>query len=368
VSRIGVAPGPALSTLLFVPGILYGGAVRLRNRLYDRHLLPIRPLPCPAVSVGNLTVGGTGKTPLASHVAAVLLESGYRTGVISRGYRRLGGEAPLLVSDGRSLLADVAHAGDEPYLIARDNPSAGVAVGADRLAAAHLLAAACRPEALVLDDAFQHRRVERFLDLLVIDAADPWGNGRMLPFGPLREPMAAMSRAGAVVITRGNGHCPPAIRQVLDRHNPRVPLFHARIAARRFVGFDGAAIDLLALKGFSAYAFSGIARPDRFEAELTSLGVRLCGTRRFPDHHPFREADLSGLAAEARRTGAEVLVTTEKDLVRIATPIEGAPPLFALALGVDFPHGPGLNQLLLDGVAGKLGPRPTGAPQAGSRT
>ncbi len=366
MSRIGVAPGPVPSTLLFVPGMIYGVAVRLRNRLYDHRLLPIRPLPCPAISVGNLTVGGTGKTPLTSHVTAVLLESGYRAGVISRGYRRLGGEAPLLVSDGKSLLADAARAGDEPYLIARDNPSAGVAVGADRLAAARLLAA-FRPEALVLDDAFQHRRVGRDLDLLVIDAADPWGNGRMLPFGPLREPMAAISRAGAVVITRGNGHCPPAIRHVLDRHNPRVPLFHARIAARRFVGIDGAAIDLVALKGFSAYVFSGIARPDRFEAELASLGVRLCGTRRFPDHHPFREADLSGLAEEARRAGAEVLVTTEKDLVRLKASIEGAPPLFAMALGVDFPHGPGPTQILLDCVAGKLRPRPLDPRPAGSR-
>ena len=190
----------------------------------------------------------------------------------------------------------------------------------------------------------------------------------MLPFGPLREPMAAISRAGAVVITRGDGLCPPAIRQVLDRHNPSVPLFHARIAARRFVGIAGAAIDLLALKGFSAYAFSGIARPDRFEAELASLGLRLRGTRRFPDHHPFREADLAELAAEARHAGAEVMVTTEKDMVRIAAPIEGAPPLFSLALGVDFPHGPGLNQLLLDCVAGRIDPRPRDPHSSRRRT
>ena len=341
-------PGPARRALLFVPGTLYGAAVRLRNLLYDSSLIAVRRLPGAGIGIGNLTVGGTGKTPLTAHTAAALQASGYRVGVISRGYRRKGGRTPLLVSDGRSLCADAAGAGDEAYLVARDNPSVGVAVGADRVAAARLLLNACAPEVYLLDDAFQHRAVRRDVNLLVVDGRDPWGNGRMLPFGPLREPLAAVSRADAVVVTRGDGSCPPALERVLEQYHPRVPVFHARLEARRFVRPDGEPVDLAALRGFAVYAFSGIARPERFEEDLARLGARLVGARRFPDHHPYRQADLDALRREALERRAEVLVTTEKDLVRISKSPHRGTPLFALALAVGFPPGSDLTGFLLD--------------------
>jgi tetraacyldisaccharide 4'-kinase len=346
-ARAGVAPPPLLAALLFVPGLLYSGLVRLRNRLYDARLLPVRRLPCPVISLGNLTVGGTGKSPLASFVTGALSESGYRVGVLSRGYRRRSGSRSLLVSDGKGLLLDAAQAGDEPYLIARDNPSAAVAVGADRIEAARLLGR-FSPETIVLDDAFQHRSVARDLDLLLVDGEDPWGNGRMLPLGPLREPPRGLSRASAVVVTRGNGVVPLALRHAIDRFNPAVPVFHARIAPRGFVGADGQAVDLVALKGWSAYAVSGIARPDRFEAEIRALGLRLVGSRRFPDHHPYRTRDLDEVRGEARALKAEVLVTTEKDLARIEAGREPGPPFYALALAVSFPKDRDLASFLLD--------------------
>jgi tetraacyldisaccharide 4'-kinase len=350
----------AAQSLLFLPGLAFQAAVSVRNALYDAGRLPSHRLPCVVISIGNVTVGGTGKTPLTSHVAGLLRDLGYRVAVASRGYRRRDSRAPLLVSDGRRILADALSAGDEPYLIARDNPSVPVAVGADRVAAARLLMTASSPEVLLLDDAFQHRRIARDLDVVLVDGRDPWGNGRMLPRGPLREPIASIRRADACVVTRTNGRTPDDLVSALERFNPEVALFHCRLEPRVFVKADGESIAPGSLKGFSAYAFSGIARPERFEDDLRGLGVRLAGSRRFPDHHPFRRRDLEEIALEARRCGAQVLVTTEKDLVRIVESPEGSPPLYALAIQAIFPPGPGLQTWLLDRLSA-LG-RARGAP------
>jgi tetraacyldisaccharide 4'-kinase len=348
VTRGPIAPGSVPGLLLAPAGVLYGALVRLRNGLYDRGLLGVQRLPCPVVAFGNLTVGGTGKTPLTSFTAAALAEAGYRVGIVSRGYRRSGDGAPLLVSDGRALLADAARAGDEPWLLARDNPAAAVAVGTDRIAAARLLLAAVPREVLLLDDAFQHRRLARDLDLLLVPGDQPFGNGRILPFGPLREPPSGVARADAIIVTRGDGRCPSPLTAILERHNPRAPVFHAILRPTRFVSARGDALDRSALQGFAAFAFSGIAGPDRFEADLVAAGVRLAGTRRFADHHPYRDQDLRAIAAAARDCGAEVLVTTEKDLVRIPAMPEGAPPLHALVLSVSFEGGGDFTGWLLD--------------------
>ncbi len=353
----GIFESRAARPFLALGAAGYRAAVGLRNALYDGGRLPIHRLPCLVVSLGNLTVGGTGKTPLTSHVASFLRESGYRVGIVSRGYGRRRGRSPLLVSDGRSLLADAASAGDEPCLMARDNPAVPVAVGADRVAAARLLMRLTPCEVLLLDDAFQHRRLARDIDLLLVDGRDPWGNGKMLPRGPLREPVDSLARADALVVTRSDGRGPEALRSALGRHHPGVPQFHCRLVPRGFVKPDGETVGPAALHGFSAYAFSGIARPERFEDDLKGLGLRIAATRRFPDHHAYRRRDLEEIGAEARLSGADVLVTTEKDLVRIVQPPEGPTPLYALAIQVFFPWKPGLHEFLLDRL-GALRPGP----------
>jgi len=354
------APGRFSAALLYAPSLLYRGAVALRNRLYDAGWLPADRLPGRVVSLGNLAVGGTGKTPLTSCLAGHLVQAGYRVAVLSRGYARRGGGAPLLVSDGRTVLAEPVWAGDEPWLIARDNPSVPVAVGADRRAAARLVTEASPVEVFLLDDAYQHRRIARDLDLLLVDGSDALGNGRMLPFGPLREPESSLARADAVVLTRSEGDIPPALASLLNRYNPEAPVFHARIEPVAFVRQDGTSIASSALEGFTAYAFCGIARPGRFEHDLLSTGLRLAGVRRFPDHHPFSRRALEEVVHEARRTGAEILVTTEKDLVRMTSFPEGAPALYALSLRVTFPESPGL----VDWVIERLHALPDGAPGA----
>ncbi|OLC54537.1 MAG: tetraacyldisaccharide 4'-kinase [Acidobacteria bacterium 13_1_40CM_4_69_4] len=352
-----ILDAPAARPFLVLPGIAYRAAVGLRNALYDSGRLSAQRLPCCVISIGNLTLGGTGKSPLTSWVASMLRESGYRAGVVSRGYRRQGGRSALLLSDGRAILADARSAGDEPYLIARDNPAVPVAVGADRVEAARLLLRAAAPEVIVLDDGFQHRRIARDIDLLLVDGRDPWGNGRMLPRGPLREPIASIARADACILTRSDGQSPARVVEALQRYNPGAALFHCRLEPCRFVRPDGESIGSASLKGFSAYAFSGIARPERFEDDLRSLGIHLAGTRRFSDHHRYRRGDLQEVAREAHLHGSDVLVTTEKDLVRLVETPEGSPPLYALAISVTFPFGPGLQRWLLGRMAP---PRPAG--------
>src|SRR5262249_25272096 len=183
---------------LWLPSLLYRGGVRLRNALYDGGVVTPARLPWPVVSIGNLTVGGSGKTPITSYLAGALLARGFRVGIASRGYGRVGGD-PVLVSDGRGVLVDARTAGDEPMLLARAHPEAAVAVAGDRRAACRLLPDLPAPRVLLLDDAFQHRAVARDLDLLLVDGQAPFGNGRILPFGPLREPISGVRRADAVV-------------------------------------------------------------------------------------------------------------------------------------------------------------------------
>jgi tetraacyldisaccharide 4'-kinase len=338
---------PARAALL-LPALLYRGAVWGRNRMYDAGLLRAARLPFPVVAIGNLTVGGSGKTPIVSYLAGALLGRGVGVAIASRGYGR-SGRAPLLVSDARRLLATARDAGDEPVLLARRHPQAAVAVAADRAAAARLLPDLPRPRALLLDDAFQHRAVHRDLNLLLVDAGAPFGNGRILPLGPLREPVSGLRRADALIVTRGDGSCPAALREALERHHPKAPIFHARIVPSRLADAGGAPVHMDRLRGRRVFAFSGIARPARFEEDLERLGATLAGSRRFRDHHPFRPDDLAGVVAGARAAGAEVLVTTEKDGVRLDAPLPaGAPPLLVLGIEASFPGDADLADFVHD--------------------
>lgn len=337
---------PLAQAVLALPALLYRGAIRLRNGLYDRGLLPSTRLAWPVVSIGNLTVGGSGKTPVTSSLAGALLARGFAVGIVSRGYGRAGRD-PVLVSSGERLLAGPDAAGDEPVLLALAHPRAVVAVAADRRAAFGLLPDRPVPRVVLLDDAFQHRAVARDLDLLLVDGEAPFGNGRILPFGPLREPISGMRRADALVVTRGDGAIPPALRAALERHHPNAPIFHARIVPSRLVRTDGPPLPLEALRGGAVFALSGIARPDRFEADLGRLGARLVGVRRFPDHHRFSPMERSAIQRDALASGAGMIVTTEKDLVRLAAAITApdspavaltGPPLVALAIEARFPQ------------------------------
>ena len=333
---------PLAVALLTPPALLYRAAVALRNRRYDRPGQAVHP-GIPVISVGNLTVGGTGKTPLTAWIAERLLEEGRRPAIVSRGYGGTSGRGPCIVSRGTGPLVSAEVAGDEPVLLARRLPGVLVVVGSDRVGGASA-ARAAGADVLVLDDGFQHRRLARDLDLVLLDARDPFGGNRLLPSGPLREPIQSLRRAGAVVLTRCRaGESFAFLQRVIRRHAGDVPVLHA---GHRTAGLWDAAGTSRATPA-RAVAFCGIGGPDDFFADLAALGIEVAATRAFPDHHRYRETDLAAIAALAAAQGA-VPVTTEKDLARLSEPqrLQG---LLALRIEAE-PHEPERLLSLLRGA------------------
>jgi tetraacyldisaccharide 4'-kinase len=293
----------------------YRGALAVRAAAYATGLLGSTRVPCRVVAVGNLTVGGTGKTPLVELVARRLAAGGRRVVVVSRGY---GGRArgPAAVSDRERVLLDAGVAGDEPVLLARRLPGIPVVVGADRGRAGRWVVERLGADVLVLDDGFQQRRLRTDVAVVCLDAERPWGSGRLVPAGPLREPPDALGRAHLVVLT-GGPPAAPVERDVRARAPGAVLAWGTHRPEDLLDLATGESVPLAALAGRAVLAFAGIARPDRFAATLAGAGGRLRAQVAFPDHHPYAAGDLRDLAARARDAGAEVLVTTEKDAVRL---------------------------------------------------
>ncbi|WLT32981.1 tetraacyldisaccharide 4'-kinase [Geothrix sp. PMB-07] len=291
---------------------LYGAVVRFRNRSFDDHPERAATVPIPVISVGNLSAGGTGKTPLTLFLAEGLEAAGWANAVLSRGY---GGRREI---DPMSVEADSdpRQTGDEPLLMARRLGTHRVVVGRKRHAAA-LRALSQRPETrcLLLDDGFQHRALHRDLDLLVLDGVRLWGDGRMLPLGDLREPEASAHRAHALVVTRaGRTKDRAAVEAWWERHGSGGPVFWVDfgLGALRPWGGDGPEPP----EG-PAFAWCGLGHPEAFYADLLLAGHRWVGSRSFADHRGPSPADLRRLQAEAHAEGATWLVCTEKDAVKL---------------------------------------------------
>jgi tetraacyldisaccharide 4'-kinase len=325
-----------LGPVLWPLSRLYGTAVSFRNRRYDREPSRVGKLPVGVVSVGNLTVGGSGKTPVVAVVARELLARGDRVAVVSRGYGRRSTAPYVLVADGNTILASCEESGDEPLELARDVPGLAVAVGPDRLECGQKLLEALGPHVLVLDDGFQHRRLHRDLDLVCFDSGEAASSLRLLPLGRLREPLSSLARADAVVLTRfRESDSVEELRSLLSRAAGR-ELVTLR-ARSRFTGFsrvDGPALKISA-DGFRdrpVGVLLGIARPDRV---LEAIPARVVTRLLRRDHHWWRAAEIHSLAGRARRAGAEALLTTGKDAVKIrglATESDSAfqLPIFAM--------------------------------------
>lgn len=317
-------PGPVAS-LLAPLGLAYAAAGRLRRAVTQPQRVPV-----PVICVGNATVGGAGKTPVALDIAVRLQAMGVRVHLISRGYGGKRTGAPVRVAADQHSAAEV---GDEALLLARAAPTW---VGGDRVAAARA-ATAAGAEALVLDDGFQNPRLAKDLSLLVIDGGGGVGNGRVLPAGPLREPLArALARADAVVRL---GHAPPACPIPLPSTAER-PLLTARLVPTA---------EARTLAGRRVLAFAGIGRPGKLAETLHDLGVEVVAFAAFPDHHPYRQGEVTALRTRATAEGL-TLVTTEKDLVRL--PPAARAGIYALPVQVAWDDPDALDALLRRTVTG----------------
>jgi tetraacyldisaccharide 4'-kinase len=321
-------PGPAAIRAAFTAiSVPYRGIIAARNAAYDRGLVTVHRGPVPVISVGNLTLGGTGKTPLVAWASRAVQAAGHRPAIVSRGY----GARPGEVSDEAAELAVVVP---------------GVPHVADRDRVAAVLAAAARgATAVVLDDGFQHRRLARDLDIVAIDATDPFGSGRLFPRGLLREPDTALRRAQAIVLTRASSvsvERRAEIRQaVLAARRGRPPEVWAEATHRPVAVRDhaGGLQDLERLRGRRIAAFAGIGNPAAFRATLAGLGADVVAFSAFADHHAYREADITSLAARCRQHGADLAVTTLKDLVKVRRLDLDGIPLVALEIAATFSTG-----------------------------
>ncbi len=315
------APNPtlrqrALLTSTAPLSLAYALGTRARNLAYDNNWFPSRSVSAPVISVGNLTVGGAGKTPVVLAVAERLAGIGHRVAVVGRGY---GGDESdvLVVSDGRGRMCRDA-AGDEAVLVA-SRLDGVVVTGADRYQAARK-AISLGATVIVLDDGFQHRRLRRDLEIVVVDSSDPVGNGLPFPMGPLREGLAALDRADIVWLSRVDEKPAHPIRSsaVLRRISSerRCPIVRSRYKPSLLLDGEGSCkgpAELL--RGKRAVAVAGVARPSSFLATLASLEVQVVESRLFPDHHLFTEKELASAFDHAESMGA-LVVTTEKDAVR----------------------------------------------------
>jgi tetraacyldisaccharide 4'-kinase len=293
----------------------YAGAMSLRNALYSRGVCRVHRLPRPVVSVGNLTTGGTGKTPVVAWLAASLRDAGHRPAILMRGY---GGDEPRVLED--ILNPDAA----------ADRRRIPILADPDRVAAAaQALAEDASITAFLLDDGFQHRRVHRDVDLVLIDATNPFGFGHVLPRGLLREPRRGLARASAFLLTRVDqvsGEAIASIERELRRLKPGAPIYRSRHAASELLDAAGEAHSIEKLAGNRVFAFCGIGNPASFRRQLEASGAALAGFRAMGDHHRYDAGDLASLEAAAAASDAEALVTTEKDWVKLRPLVQRVEP------------------------------------------
>jgi tetraacyldisaccharide 4'-kinase len=332
--------GSGTDTLLTAVAGSYRGLLGAREWMYAHGLLASRSLDFPVVSIGNLTVGGTGKTPAAELAVRTLLDLGHRPGVVSRGYGRRGGGLQV-VADAASIRLDAEEAGDEPFLLARRLPRVPVVVGANRYEAGRLTRARFGVSVIVLDDGFQHRTVHKDLEIVMARAATPWGNGRLLPGGPLREPLSGLRRANLVVATGAHGAEEAGeVAQAIARHAPGVPLVTAmHVATECFEAGAMKFVPLGELEGVRLMAFAGIASPAGFRRTLGESRVTVTGFQEFRDHQWYSREDLARLEGMAVGSGADGLVTTEKDWVRLRRLPPLKRPLYVLSVRLQLTSG-----------------------------
>jgi tetraacyldisaccharide 4'-kinase len=310
----------------FIEGLLlpvsfcYGIAVRMRHALYALRIFRKKRLPCRVISVGNITLGGTGKTPTVIQIADFLLKNKRYPAVVSRGYGRKNEADIVAVSDGKAQLSDIAIAGDEASLIGSKLPGLPVVVGSDRYGAALFALQVFGPNAIILDDGFQHVRLRRDLDIVLVDAEDPFGNGRLFPSGILREPLKSLERAHVVLITRADKAVDIEALKTVIRRKTDAKIFTSRHSPIDLVDIRNSETrPFSSLRGATILAFSGIARPASFSALLRSLGADIRYEMVYPDHYVYKRADMAAIFQKAGDARATMIITTEKDAVRLKT-------------------------------------------------
>lgn len=310
----------------------YRWAAIARSAAYRRGWLSSRQLGRPVISVGNLTTGGTGKTPLVALIARLLEQRGLQPAILTRGYKRRRGGLVLAAAHGNA--AARRRAGDEPSLLAGRLPNVPVVVCANRYRAGRYAAKRFNPGAFILDDGFQRLKLRRNVDIVALDATREISDRLVLPAGRQREPVAALQRANIIVITRTELADAAALEKLARLANPAARIFHARTRLSELLAIRrGSSVPPEALRGKRAFAFCGIGNPNSFFSDLERWGILVADMRAFPDHHVYGFRELDDLVRKARAARADALVMTEKDVMNL--PEGWAPPIDAFACVID---------------------------------
>jgi tetraacyldisaccharide 4'-kinase len=316
---------------LYALSFCYSGALRLRRIFYKKNILKPRKLPCFVISIGNITLGGTGKTPMTIYIANMLKDLGFKVVVLTRGYKGKAEKTGGIVSDGTKVLMDPNHAGDEPFMMAATLSKIPVIVGKDRFRAGMIAVRRFHPHVIILDDAFQHLQIVRDINLVLLDHDRPLGNQHVVPRGTMREDISALLSAHAFIFTRSSIKDTPYLKEfkILLKNKPVFKSFHVPYIAkalkkntrakrlqiqdqRSFI--SGSQI----LKNRKVFAFSGICKNNEFLRTVREFNCQVVGFRGFPDHYKYSVHDLEQLTQSAIKARADVIVTTQKDYVRIS--------------------------------------------------
>lgn len=347
-----------ISGLLFVFSRFYRHAIQFRLWLYDKRIIRNRAIGCLVVSIGNLTCGGTGKTPVVEVFAKTLSQKGRKVAVLSRGYRskqrsiftklkqkflsKKREVPPKVVSDGQNLLLDSTFAGDEPYMLASNLKNVVVLVDKDRVKSGLYAIDEFQTDTLILDDGFQYLDLKPHINILLVDSTQAFHNHHVLPRGLLREPIKNVRRADYIFLTKSNGG--PHLRHLksfLRKHNRRAEIIECCHKPKYLedVYEKERRKDLAFLKGKKIAALSAIASPKSFEHFVTELGAEIVCRRRFADHHRFTQQEIIDLVNEAKRKHAEIIVTTEKDAVRMPRLDRRDIPIYFMRVEIDILSG-----------------------------
>ena len=330
--------------LLFILSLFYGGLVKLRSAAYQRGMIKSKRLPCKVISIGNITAGGTGKTPMTLYMAELIKRLGYEVVVISRGYKGELEKTGGIVSNGETVLMGPEKAGDEPFMLASRLRNIPVIVGKNRFQAGMQAVKNFNPDVIVLDDAFQHLKIKRDIDLVLLDSNNPFGNSHLLPRGVLREPLSALLRSDALIMTR-SGHASKTQMKKFIQSKPVFKTSHTPYAyivkKGKYIPFETITTssflyDFDFLKDRRVLAFAGIARNDDFLYTVESFKCDITDFLGFDDHHRYSDSDLNRLFRLAQKTNVEFLITTEKDYARIANRTGWPTDLVVIGIEISF--------------------------------
>ena len=305
--------GDIISTLL---SFIYGSLVAVRNFFYEKKILSTKSLNCKVISIGNITVGGSGKTPTVEYLSNLLQSKGYKVGIISRGYKRKS-KSTLIVTDGKKKPKSWEHVGDEPFLLAHKLVNIPIVVGTSRYKAGSMMIEKFQPDVILIDDGFQHLSLHRDLDIVLVNSKDKKSDHKLIPAGKLREPISNLTRADLIIVTKSNIHQPSnyLINQIESFDRPTIYNELQIVSLLQNDSNKITKLDIIANK--KVYLFSALGDNESFKKIMGNTHAKIVGHSQYPDHYHYTLDDLDDIEKKATKCNAEFLITTEKDLVKI---------------------------------------------------